>query len=53
MRHAKFRIDVTARNAWVETMKLALQDALIPTAERAEMIRYFEHAASFLVNAEE
>jgi hemoglobin len=53
MRHAKFRIDVAARNAWVEAMKQALEDAQIPEPERAEMIRYFEHAATFLVNTDE
>lgn len=50
MRHAQFRIDVAERNAWVETMKQALNDAAIPEPERTEMVRYFEHAATFLIN---
>ncbi|NBQ14344.1 MAG: globin [Proteobacteria bacterium] len=34
------------------TMRGALEDAAIPEPERAEMIRYFEHAATFMINAE-
>ena len=52
MRHMQFRIGVAERNAWVETMLGALQDAEIPEPERTEMVRYFEHAATFLINAE-
>jgi hypothetical protein len=33
-------------------MRGALEDAAIPEPERAEMVRYFEHAATFLVNAD-
>lgn len=50
MRHMGFRIDVDARNAWVETMRAALEDAQVPAPERAEMMRYFEHAATFMIN---
>ena len=53
MRHMQFRIGVAERNAWVETMRLALEDAAIPATERAEMMRYFEHAATFLINVDE
>lgn len=50
MRHMQFRIDQSARDDWMDTMKGALADAGIPDLERAEMIRYFEHAATFLIN---
>lgn len=53
MRHAQFPITVAARHAWVDTMKAALRDAAIPDPERVEMERYFEHAATFLINVEE
>ncbi len=53
MRHAQFRIGVAERNAWVETMRAALEDAAIPAAERAEMIRYFENTATFLINSDD
>jgi hemoglobin len=52
MRHAHFHIDAAARDAWLDTMRLALDDAQIPAPERAEMVRYFEHSAAFLQNAE-
>lgn len=50
MRHAPFRIDLEARNAWVETMRLALQDAEIPPDAAQVMMRYFESTATFLMN---
>ncbi len=53
MRHAAFHIDMAARNAWVDTMRQALVDAGIPDDARAEMLRYFEHTATFLMNAPE
>jgi hemoglobin len=52
MRHMQFRIGVAERNWWMETMRAALEDAAVPEPERTEMIRYFEHAATFLINAE-
>jgi len=53
MRHMQFRIGVAERNAWVEVMRGALGDAGIPEEVRPEMMRYFEHAATFLINADE
>lgn len=50
MRHHAFRIDTAARDAWLQTMILALEDAAIPRPERDEMERYFAHAADFLRN---
>jgi hemoglobin len=52
MRHMQFRIGVAERNWWVDTMRGALEDAGIVDPERAEMMRYFEHAATFLINDE-
>ena len=52
MRHSQFKIGVAERNWWMDTMRGALEDAAIPEPERAEMIRYFEHAATFMINAE-
>ena len=50
MRHATFPIDVAARNAWMEHMLGALEDAAIPEPERALMREYFEKASIFLIN---
>ena len=52
MRHMQFRIGVAGRNWWMQTMVGALEDAAIPEPERSEMVKYFEHAATFLINAE-
>jgi truncated hemoglobin YjbI len=43
---------VAERNWWMDTMRLALEDAAIPEPERAEMIKYFEHVATFLINTD-
>ncbi len=52
MRHMQFRIGVAERNWWMQTMVGALEDAAIPEPERSEMVKYFEHAATFLINAD-
>lgn len=50
MRHAPYAIDLDARNAWMEHMLGALEDATIPEPERALMREYFEKASLFLIN---
>lgn len=50
MRHAPFRIGLAERNAWVENMRMALEDAQVPERERAEMMAYFDSTATFLMN---
>jgi len=53
MRHAPFRIDLQARNDWVECMRGALGDAEIPPDAIDSMMRYFEHTATFMMNTPE
>jgi hemoglobin len=50
MRHAPYPIDLAARNAWMEHMLGALEDAAIPESERVLMREYFEKASLFLIN---
>jgi len=50
MRHAPYPIDLDARNAWLEHMVGALEDAAVPADERALMREYFEKASLFLIN---
>jgi hemoglobin len=50
MRHAPYAIDLDARNAWMDHMLGALEDATIPEPERALMREYFEKASLFLIN---
>ncbi len=50
MRHAPFRIGLSERNDWVDTMREALNDAQIAPSARAPMMAYFEHTATFMIN---
>ncbi len=50
MRHAAFAIDLAARNAWVECMRGALDDAQIASPFREQMMEYFERTATFMMN---
>jgi hemoglobin len=52
-RHMNFKIDVAARNRWVEHMRGALEDAGVPEQVRGVMMDYFERTATFMMNAEE
>jgi hemoglobin len=49
-RHFPFAIDLTARDAWLRHMTVALATLGLPEAARDEFQRYFEGAADFLVN---
>lgn len=53
MRHMPFAIDRGARDRWMEHMRGALADAGIQPPELAEMLAYFEHASTFLINRDE
>jgi hemoglobin len=52
MRHMPFRIGRPERDAWVAAMLAAVDAAGITEPARTEMRRYFEDAATFLMNAE-
>ena len=51
MRHLPFVIDQAARDAWFEHMAAAVRDSPAPDAAQAEMLEYFDRAATFLMNA--
>ena len=51
MRHAPFRIDQAARDAWYENMLQAMAEVGIPEPAAGIMRRYFAHTATFLINA--
>jgi hemoglobin len=53
MRHAAFVIDPAARNAWVKAMLAALTEAEVAEPAYSIMRRYFEDAATFLINSPE
>lgn len=49
-RHLPFTVGPAERDAWVRHMRAALDGAEIADGARDEMVDYFEHAATFLVN---
>ena len=51
-RHAPFRIDPTARDAWLANMRAALDDLALAAAADEELWRYLTTAADMLINAE-
>lgn len=51
MRHIPFVIDQAARDAWFGHMSAAVQASGATEAEIAEMLEYFDRAATFLMNA--
>lgn len=52
LRHAPFPIDRAARDRWMLHMRAALGDVGIASPELDEMLAYFEHAATFMINKE-
>lgn len=51
MRHAPFRVDVNARNRWMELMTRAMDEAQIPREVRTILIPYFESTATAMMNS--
>ena len=51
MRHLPFVIDQGARDAWLEHMTAAVRASPASEEEQAEMVEYFDRAATFLMNA--
>ena len=49
-RHAAFAIDQPTRDAWIYNMRAAVESLGLPNAAAAELMRYFEGAADFLIN---
>ena len=50
MRHAQFRIDEAAKDAWMRCMMAAVENIEIKEPERSELVQYLEMAANSLVN---
>jgi hemoglobin len=50
MRHAPFKIDTAARNRWIEQMTAALEEAALPAEADAVLRRFFDDAATFMIN---
>src|SRR5687767_9881735 len=52
MRHHPFAIDKPARDRWIELMSTALEEVRLPPAAEAPLRRFFEDAATFMINRE-
>ncbi|MGH2460568.1 MAG: globin [Chloroflexota bacterium] len=50
MRHLPFAIDQGARDAWLRQMAAAVRETGLPPLAQGEFMRYFEGAATFLLN---
>lgn len=53
MRHAPFAVTPTMRDHWLHHMRAAMDRVSMPEAEAAALWAYFEHAANFMINADE
>ena len=50
MRHAPFKVDLAARNRWVELMEAALAEVELPLKVTTVMRKYFHDTATFMIN---
>ena len=50
MRHGPFAIDKAARDRWVKLMSAALEEVALPPEAEAPLRRFFEEAATFMIN---
>lgn len=50
MRHMPFAIDVDARNRWIVLMTKALEQVEMSAKDRALILAFFEHLATFMMN---
>jgi hemoglobin len=53
VRHAPFAIGQAARDRWVQLMRSALEEAMLPAEIRATLETFFSNTATFLMNREE
>jgi hemoglobin len=51
MRHAPFRIGPIERDAWLRCMRVAVDEADLPPAHRAQLWQYLVYAADSMVNS--
>jgi hemoglobin len=51
MRHAPFRVGPIERDAWLRCMKIAVDEAELDDAHRAQLWQYLQYAAASMVNS--
>ncbi|MGI9000635.1 MAG: globin [Pseudonocardia sp.] len=52
MRHAPFRIGPIERDAWLRCMRIAVDEAELDDAHRAQLWQYLTYAAASMVNSD-
>ncbi len=50
MRHAPYPVGLDARNAWMGHMTAAVTSADLPAELEQELLAYFDHAATHMIN---
>jgi hemoglobin len=50
MRHAGFAIGVAERDAWFAAMQAAVRESGVPDDIEADMLEYFDRAATWMIN---
>ena len=51
MRHAPFRVGPIERDAWLRCMRIAVDEAELDDAHRAQLWQYLQYAAASMVNS--
>ena len=51
MRHAPFRVGPIERDAWLRCMRIAVDEAGLDDAHRAQLWQYLQYAAASMVNS--
>ena len=51
MRHAPFKVGPIERDAWLRCMRIAVDEAGLDPAHRAQLWEYLEYAAASMVNS--
>jgi hemoglobin len=51
MRHAPFRVGPIERDAWLRCMRIAVDEADLDDAHRAQLWQYLQYAAASMVNS--
>ncbi len=50
-RHARFRVDLAARNRWIELMNASLDEANLSEHDTHSLRAFFDEVATFLINS--
>jgi len=53
MRHARFKVDQTARDRWVSLMEAALAETRLPPDADRMLRQFFHDSATFLINQDD